>query len=94
MLLENKNAVIYGGGREIGGAVVRAFARERAKVFLAGRTLARLADVAREIPAGGGMAEAAEVDALDETAVNGHADAVAAKAEIPRQRHGPAPSPT
>jgi NAD(P)-dependent dehydrogenase (short-subunit alcohol dehydrogenase family) len=38
MLIENKNAVIYGGGGAIGGAVARAFAREGAKVFLAGRT--------------------------------------------------------
>jgi 3-oxoacyl-[acyl-carrier protein] reductase len=28
MLLENKNAVIYGGGGSIGGAVARTFARE------------------------------------------------------------------
>ena len=31
MLLENKNAVIYGAGRAIGGAVARAFAREEAR---------------------------------------------------------------
>jgi FlaA1/EpsC-like NDP-sugar epimerase len=37
MLLEDKNAVIYGGGGSIGGAVARAFAREGAKVFLASR---------------------------------------------------------
>jgi hypothetical protein len=37
MFLENKNAVIYGGGGAIGGAVERAFAREGAKVFLVGR---------------------------------------------------------
>lgn len=30
MLLENKNAVIYGGGGSIGGARARAFAREGA----------------------------------------------------------------
>lgn len=42
MLLQSKNAVIYGGGGAIGGAVARAFAREGAKVFLAGRTLAKL----------------------------------------------------
>jgi len=41
VLLENKNAVIYGGGGAIGGAVARAFAREGAKVHLAGHTLAR-----------------------------------------------------
>jgi NAD(P)-dependent dehydrogenase (short-subunit alcohol dehydrogenase family) len=32
MLLENKNAVIYGGGGAIGGAVARTFAREGASV--------------------------------------------------------------
>jgi len=42
MLLQNKNAVIYGGGGAIGGAVARAFAREGAKVFLTGRTLAKV----------------------------------------------------
>src|SRR5215216_628694 len=42
VLLEGKNAVIYGGGGAIGGAVARAFAREGARVFLAGRTLASL----------------------------------------------------
>jgi 3-oxoacyl-[acyl-carrier protein] reductase len=38
MLLENKNAVIYGSGGSIGGAVAKMFAREGARVFLAGRT--------------------------------------------------------
>jgi 3-oxoacyl-[acyl-carrier protein] reductase len=38
MLLENKNAIIYGAGGGIGGAVARTFAREGASVFLAGRT--------------------------------------------------------
>jgi 3-oxoacyl-[acyl-carrier protein] reductase len=80
MLLQYKNAVIYGGGGAIGGAVARAFAREGARVFLAGRTLAKLDHVARDISATGGMAETAEVDALDEHAIDTHADAVAAKA--------------
>jgi 3-oxoacyl-[acyl-carrier protein] reductase len=80
MLLENKNTVIYGGGGAIGGAVARAFASEGAKVFLAGRTLVKLDQVALEISAAGGMAETAEVDALDEKAVDEHADAVAAGA--------------
>jgi AraC-like DNA-binding protein len=47
MLLEDKNAVTYGGGGSIGGAVSRAFAREGARVSLAGRTLTRLDDLAR-----------------------------------------------
>jgi NAD(P)-dependent dehydrogenase (short-subunit alcohol dehydrogenase family) len=80
MLLEDKNAVIYGGGGAIGGAVARAFAREGARVFLAGRTRAKLEAVAGEIRAAGGAAETAEVDALDERAVDAHADAIAADA--------------
>jgi 3-oxoacyl-[acyl-carrier protein] reductase len=80
VLLEDKNAVIYGGGGSIGGAVARAFAREGAKVFLAGRTRAKLEEVAEEIRVAGGAAETAEVDALDEQAVDEHADAVAAEA--------------
>jgi 3-oxoacyl-[acyl-carrier protein] reductase len=80
VLLENKNAVIYGGGGSIGGAVARAFAREGARVFLAGRTHATLEMVAEEIRSAGGAAETAEVDALDERVVDAHADAVAADA--------------
>jgi len=50
MLLANKNAIIYGGG-VIGGAVAQAFARQGARVFLAGHTPARLEAIAREIAA-------------------------------------------
>ena len=80
MLLENKNAVIYGAGGSIGGAVARTFAREGAKIFLTGCTLESLEEVAQEIRSTGGGAEAAQVDALDEQAVDQHADAVAASA--------------
>ncbi len=77
VLLENKNAVIYGGGGSVGGGVARAFAREGAKVFLAGRTPATLDHVAEEISAAGGVAETAQLDALDEKAVDDYADALA-----------------
>jgi len=80
MLLEDRNAVIYGGAGAIGASVARAFAREGANTFLAGRTPATLERVAEEIRAEGGVAEVAEVDALDETAVGNHADSVAADA--------------
>jgi 3-oxoacyl-[acyl-carrier protein] reductase len=80
MPLEGKNAVIYGGGGSIGGAVARAFGREGARVFLAGRTAARLEAVADDIRSGGGTADTAEVDALDEQAVDRHADAIVAEA--------------
>jgi 3-oxoacyl-[acyl-carrier protein] reductase len=65
MLLENKNAVIHGAGGGIGSAVARAFAREGAKVFLAGRTIAKIDALAKEIRAAGGVVETAEVDALE-----------------------------
>jgi len=74
MLLERKNAVIYGGGGTIGGAVARAFASEGATVHLAGRTSAKLDQVAGEIREQGGTATTAQVDALDEAAVDAHAD--------------------
>jgi 3-oxoacyl-[acyl-carrier protein] reductase len=80
MLLDGRNAVIYGGGGAIGGAVARAFAREGARVHLAGRTLAPLERVAEQVRAAGGVAEVAQVDALDEGAVDAHADRVAATA--------------
>ena len=73
MLLTNKAAIVYGGAGGIGSAVARAFAREGATVHLAGRTLAKLDEVAGQIRAGGGSAETSEVDALDKEAVDAHA---------------------
>src|SRR5918999_3323114 len=77
VLLENKTAVVYGGGGSVGGAVARAFARERAHVFLTGRTSAALDAVAEDISDAGGRAESASLDALDEDAVDPHTVAVA-----------------
>ena len=37
MLLEDKVAVVHGGGGSIGSAAARVFAREGARLFLAGR---------------------------------------------------------
>jgi NAD(P)-dependent dehydrogenase (short-subunit alcohol dehydrogenase family) len=79
-VLERKSAIIYGGGGAIGGAVAPDFAREGARVFLVGRTLARLEEVAQRIRADGGSADVAPLDALDEAAVDAHADSVAAQA--------------
>jgi NAD(P)-dependent dehydrogenase (short-subunit alcohol dehydrogenase family) len=81
MLLKDKIAVIYGAGGDIGAGVARAFAREGAKVFLTGRKLAPVESVAREIVAAGGSAEAAEVDALDEQAIDRHLQSVMNKAD-------------
>jgi NAD(P)-dependent dehydrogenase (short-subunit alcohol dehydrogenase family) len=80
VLLENKNAIIYGAGGSIGGAAAKTFAREGARVFLAGRTRTSLDAVAADVVAAGGAAEVAVLDALDEDAVEAHAQAVAAEA--------------
>jgi NAD(P)-dependent dehydrogenase (short-subunit alcohol dehydrogenase family) len=80
MLLKNKNAVIYGAGGGTGGGVARTFAREGARVFLAGRTRASLEAVAADITAEGGSAEVAVVDALDEKAVDEHIRDIASRA--------------
>jgi NAD(P)-dependent dehydrogenase (short-subunit alcohol dehydrogenase family) len=78
--LKDKIAVIYGAGGEIGSAVARAFAREGARLFLTGRSLAPVEAVAKDIVSGGGYAEAAEVNALDEQAIDKHLQDVVAKA--------------
>ncbi|MCO5999055.1 SDR family NAD(P)-dependent oxidoreductase [Actinoallomurus rhizosphaericola] len=76
MLLGDKNAIVYGASGAIGGAVAQAFAKEGARVFLAGRTRAALETVAEKIRTSGGVADVATVDVLDEGAVEVHADAV------------------
>jgi len=80
MMLKDKVAVIYGAAGGIGGAVARAFAREGAKVFLTGHLRAPVEVVANDIVSAGGSAEAAEVDALDEQAVDKHLQSVIDKA--------------
>jgi 3-oxoacyl-[acyl-carrier protein] reductase len=79
MLLENKSVVIYGAGGAIGSAVSRAFAREGADLYIAGRTVASVRALADEVSVMGVTAEAAEVDALDEAAVQRHLDDVAGR---------------
>jgi len=80
MMLQDQVAVVYGAGGAIGGAVARAFAAEGARVFLTGRVQAPVDAVAAEIVAAGGSAEAAEVDALDERAVDEHLQSVVDRA--------------
>jgi NAD(P)-dependent dehydrogenase (short-subunit alcohol dehydrogenase family) len=76
MMLKDKIAVIYGAGGAIGGAVAQALARDGAKVFLAGHNLPSVKVVATEIVSNGGCAVPAEVDALDEPAVDDHLQSV------------------
>lgn len=79
MLLEGKNAVVYGAGT-ISGAVAEGFAREGARVFVASRGAERLAALAERIRAAGGQVETAQLDALDERAVDEHVEQVVREA--------------
>jgi 3-oxoacyl-[acyl-carrier protein] reductase len=79
MILQNKNAVIYGAGGSLGGAVARAFAVAGAKVFLSGRNLKSVEKVAKDILTSGGKVEVAEVDALDGDAINSHLNEIIKK---------------
>src|SRR5262245_46974381 len=78
LLLQDKIAVIYGGGGAVGGAAARAFASEGARVVLVGRSAGSLAQVASEIQSGGGSADTAIVDAADSPSIERHLDAVVA----------------
>jgi len=71
-MLQNKNAIIYGAGGSLGGAVAKALAASGAKLFLTGRSIASVKKLADEIRAAGGSADVAQVDALDANAINDH----------------------
>jgi NAD(P)-dependent dehydrogenase (short-subunit alcohol dehydrogenase family) len=77
--MENKVAVIYGNGG-VGAAVAKAFAREGAQVFLTGRTKKKLDAIADEVLSAGGTIEIAQLDALDEQAVEKHMREIVQKA--------------
>lgn len=71
-MLQNKNAIIYAAGGSLGSAIGKAFAAAGATVFLNGRTFEAVQKVADEITASGGTAHPAQVDAMDEAAVNSY----------------------
>ncbi|HET6176080.1 MAG TPA: SDR family oxidoreductase [Candidatus Sulfotelmatobacter sp.] len=75
-ILEGKHAIVFGAGGSIGAAVAREFAAEGAEVFLGGRTKSNVEEIARQITAAGGKAQAAAIDVLDDGAVNAYIDSV------------------
>ena len=76
-LLKNKHAFIFGAGGAVGTAVAKEFAAQGAKVFLSSRRLATIEQVATDIQKDGGLAYTAEIDALDERAVQAYLDRMA-----------------
>jgi NAD(P)-dependent dehydrogenase (short-subunit alcohol dehydrogenase family) len=79
-LLARKHAVIFGAGGAVGRAVAREFASQGATVFLSGRHLGGVEQLATELHLGGSIAQAAEVDALGEPEVTAYLDGVAQEA--------------
>jgi NAD(P)-dependent dehydrogenase (short-subunit alcohol dehydrogenase family) len=71
-MLHGKNAVIYGAGGSLGSAIALAMAKAGARLFLTGRSIARLEPIAKEIRMAGGQAEVAVVDAFEAGAIVGH----------------------
>lgn len=81
-LLAGKNALIYGAGGSLGSTIARAFAGAGATVYLSGIHGEKVEALSKEINAGGGRSFAAQVDALDEKAVQQHLDAIAVNVDI------------
>ncbi|MFC1899449.1 SDR family NAD(P)-dependent oxidoreductase [Chloroflexota bacterium] len=69
MKLENKVAIVTGGGVGIGEAISLAFALEGTTVVAAARTLPRLEAVVNKINANGGKAIAIQTDVTDENQI-------------------------
>ncbi|MFC1920211.1 SDR family NAD(P)-dependent oxidoreductase [Chloroflexota bacterium] len=75
-VLENKVAIITGGGRGIGKAIALRYAEEGAKLFLLDINLEMATSAAEEIKAKGGDAVAMECDISDENTTNKLAEEV------------------
>jgi len=80
MILQSKNAVIYGAGGSLGGAVAKALAAAGATVFLTGRNRNSVEKTANEILASSGNAEVDVVDGFDEKAISDHLEKIVQKA--------------
>jgi 3-oxoacyl-[acyl-carrier protein] reductase len=93
-LLADKHAVIFGAAGDVGSAVAREFSAQGATVFLSGRRLASIEQIAADIHSTGGIADAVELDALDEPTVNAYLERVAKEAgsvDIALNLTGPQP---
>jgi NAD(P)-dependent dehydrogenase (short-subunit alcohol dehydrogenase family) len=69
MRLEDKVAIVTGGGTGIGAAIAATFAREGAKVTITGRRKETLGEIADQIAAAGGHALAVPGSVTDESDV-------------------------
>jgi NAD(P)-dependent dehydrogenase (short-subunit alcohol dehydrogenase family) len=67
---DDRNVIVTGGGRGIGQATARAFAREGANVLVLGRTASDLEQTVSQIEADGGRAWHARCDVRDQVEVD------------------------
>jgi 3-oxoacyl-[acyl-carrier protein] reductase len=75
--LQDKVAVIFGAGGEVGAGVAEEFAMQGARLFLSGRTRAHVQSVADSIDGHDtALRGVAELDALDEKAVDDYLDQI------------------
>lgn len=74
--LQGKRALVFAAAGAIGTALAREFAAQGAEVFLSGRTKSTVEALAEAIDPTGRCAHAAEVNALDERAVNDYVESV------------------
>lgn len=79
-ILEGKHAVLFGAGGSFGSVVASEFAAEGAEVFLSGRSMSSVEEVASQITGHGRTAHAAVVDAEDTAAVDAYIDGIASEA--------------
>jgi 3-oxoacyl-[acyl-carrier protein] reductase len=76
--LQDRIAILFGAGGEVGAQVADEFARQGARVFLSGRTVDRVQAVADAIADDRAVADVAELDALDDAAVDAYLGRVVA----------------
>src|SRR5215472_9362666 len=74
--LQGKRALVFAAGGSIGSAVAREFAAQGAQVFLSGPSKLKIERLAKEIDPSGRCTHAAEVNALDESAVKAYVDGI------------------
>jgi NAD(P)-dependent dehydrogenase (short-subunit alcohol dehydrogenase family) len=77
--LKEKVALVFAASGAIAGAVAKSFAQHGAKVYVSARNLAEVEKLAKEINQKGGWAEAAEVDAMNEQAIENYIQKIVAE---------------
>lgn len=76
--LNNKVAAVFAASGAIAGAVAQAFAQHGAKVYVSAKNLDAVNQLADTIKKNGGWAEAAKVDAMNETEIENYIQKIVA----------------